>query len=209
MSNFLRRLATGIGLFVFNVRHGQYEDADTRQVVPDTEIADTRFRAIADGVEVATSLLSQFTGGDIAVRELRDDVAVELRRLHSQMFALGRGGWDAVTIADRAIIEQRVRSELAFLRELMRDVAQGNVSEAELNRRLQMYINDANTSYWEGKTEAQKDAGRREEMRVLNPAEHCASCEGLAGHWEPIGTLPPPGDGSECKSNCACGMTYR
>lgn len=208
MSNFLRRLATGIKDFVYNVSRGQYETA-SGQVVPDERVIAASEGRLNDGSQVVDTLWSQYVNGDITARELQDDFAVELRRLHSQEFALGRGGWDAVTIADRQIIEARLRDELAFLRELADEARRGNLSDAELKRRLDMYVNDTKTSYWEGKTEGQKDTGMTKMRRVLNPAEHCTDCEGYAAlGFVPIGDLPMPGDGSRCMSNCVCEVEY-
>jgi len=72
-----------------------------------------------------------------------------------------------------------------------------------------LYVNASNKQYWRGKTEAKLAAGFVEEQRFLNPAEHCGDCEGFAARGRvPIGTLPPPGEDSECQTNCKCTMKY-
>ncbi len=47
------------------------------------------------------------------------------------------------------------------------------------------------------------------ERRVLSSTENCSDCEDLAGHWEPVGTLPSPGQGTFCGTKCKCTMETR
>ena len=49
-----------------------------------------------------------------------------------------------------------------------------------------------------------------EELWVLGIAEHCEDCVYYAGmDWQPIGTVPTPGDGStQCIVNCYCHKEY-
>jgi hypothetical protein len=209
MSSFLRRIASGIRDFVYNVSRGQYETADG-QVVPAERVVAAVERRQEDGAQLVNRLAGELAAGSITAREWQDMFAVELRRMHSQSFAAGRGGWDAVTIADRAIIEARLRDEYAFLRELADEVARGNITNAELVRRMNIYVGDVKSSYWDGRTKGQESAGQREEMRVLGATDrHCSDCVSYAGHWEPIGSLPEPGDQCQCIGNCLCTKTYR
>jgi hypothetical protein len=208
MSSFLRRIASGIRDFVYNVSRGQYETTDGQVVSAERVVAAVERRQ-EDGAQLVNRLAGELAAGSITAREWQDMFAVELRRMHSQSFAAGRGGWDAVTIADRAIIEARVKDELAFLRTFADDIKQGLMSEAQIKARMRLYVDHAQASYWQGQTAAQENAGKREEMRELNPAEHCNDCLALAGHWEPIGTLPEPGDGSVCGGRCKCRKIYR
>jgi hypothetical protein len=209
MSNFLRRLATGIRDFVYNVGRGQYESADG-QVVPVERVIAAVERRQEDGAQLVSLLSGQLASGNITTREWQDMFAVELRRMHEQSFAAGRGGWDAITIADRRVIEQRVKDELRFLREFANDIKSGGLTEAQISARMRLYTEHVKASYWQGQNEAQKAANKSQMRRVLNPAEHCPDCTGYASQgWVPIGSLPVPGDGSVCRSNCACGVEYR
>jgi hypothetical protein len=73
-----------------------------------------------------------------------------------------------------------------------------------------MYANKTRTAYYDGKVAAAKDAGLVEERRRLNPAEHCADCIGFANlGWQPIGSLPEPGEQSVCRANCKCTKEFR
>ncbi len=209
MSNFLRRLATGIKDFVYNVSRGQYETSDG-QVVPAERVIAAVERRQEDGAQLVNTLVRELVDDKITVHEWQDMFAVELRRMHSQSFAAGRGGWDAITIADRRIIEQRLRDEYLFLREFANDIKSGKLTEAQIGARMRLYTEHVKASYWQGQNEAQVAANKSQMRRVLNPAEHCPDCTGYASQgWVPIGSLPLPGDGSECRSNCACGVEYR
>lgn len=172
----------------------------------------------------------QYAGGDemAALDDLSDDAnerlldllsagaglsqyATLLRRIHIQASAFGRGGFNQLTRADRDRLTAFMRNELGFLQESLRQFENGDISEAEWQRRIRMYANHVQHSYWNNRTEAKRDAGYRQERRVLHPAEHCGGCVDLAGQgWQDIGTLPDPGDGSTpCGSNDKCGKEYR
>ena len=89
------------------------------------------------------------------------------------------------------------------------EIAEGDLSPAQISARSKLYINSSNKQYWRGKMEAKLAAGFTEEQRFLNPAEHCDDCVGYAARGRvPIGTLPEPGEASACQENCRCTKKY-
>lgn len=210
MTNFLRAVIERVGRFFYDPTAAHYvRTSDLRPVLNET-LADVVQRRIDDAAKLSTSLSSQLAAGKISVAEWRDGMAVEIRRATSQLYALGNGGWRQIDPADRQAIAERLRSEMGYLRDFAKEIVAGNLSDAQIQARAQMYTNGLRTAYWQGEQAAKETSGFTEEMRVLNPAEHCEDCIGLAGYWAPIGTLPAPGDGStQCLSNCQCGMIFR
>lgn len=137
-------------------------------------------------------------------------MAMELRRTHLQLFALGKGGWSAVERAEWNTLSGRIREELTFLRQFAGEIGSGKLSEAQIAARADMYANHLQASFYDGLTAGKRQAGMTEERRFLGRAEHCDDCVGYAGQgWVPIGTLPSPGDGSVCMANCQCTLDYR
>lgn len=208
MTSFLRRLATGIRDFAYNVTRGRYES--NGQSVPQERVVAAVERRQEDGAQLVKMLSDQLINGQITVREWQDAFAIELRRMHMESFAAGRGGWDRITTADRRVIEARLRDEYLFLRQFASEIANGNLSQAQINARMRLYIEHVKASYWQGDMAAKNAAGATQMRRVLTPAEHCAACSDYASQgWVRIGSLPVPGDGSPCGANCKCIVEFK
>lgn len=77
--------------------------------------------------------------------------------------------------------------------------------------RAQMYANSAREAFHRAERVSKEAAGYAEERRVTTAAESCPDCRELAARgWQPIGSLPQPGDGSTvCLTNCQCYKEYR
>lgn len=178
------------------VRDSFLEDIAEARIIVSFNRLQNMFRAVsADGVDIGL---------------FQDSSALELKRLHTQMMALGRGGWEQVTFSDWGRVGAKLKGEYGFLQGFMQEIADGKLSEAQIAARLEMYSSGAWSSYWKGRDSAKKAAGFKEEIRILDTrASHCDDCPSLAGHWEKIGTLPVPGEASQCIHNCRCTKKYR
>lgn len=210
MTNLLRRAIERGGRFLYNVRNARYVNAADLTPVSGETLVQVATRRMVDSQTVARNLLSSLQSGDITIEQWRDGLAVELRRAHSQLYALGKGGWAQVGEADRAAVTNTLRAEFDYLRQFTADINAGALSDAQIADRMSMYGEHIRMSYWSGSTAGKGEAGYTQERRVLTAAEHCDDCEGYASQgWVEIGTLPPPGDGSVCGARCACEMDYQ
>ncbi len=204
--NLARRLGRRAGVIWSRIR-AAFIARDTGQIRDTSHIADRR---IAEITERLNAITAPMWARQTSIGAWEISIAAQLRRLHLQMFALGRGGWDRIARRDWRIVEARLATEFSYLERLALDISAGRVSLAEVLYRLSLYARDARTTYFEGARAAKDDAGYTQERRVLNPAEHCSDCVlHAAKGWRPIGSLPLPGDDSQCISNCRCGMEYR
>lgn len=137
-----------------------------------------------------------------------DAVGVDVRRLHISEYAMGKGGFEFLTPEDRQILAARIQSELEYLRQFAQDLP--TLTDAQIEARLQLYVNHGSASYWDGKTALSAEIGLTEERRELNPAEHCFDCVAMSAEgWQPLGSLPSIGDASQCGANCNCTKEYR
>jgi hypothetical protein len=206
--SIIRRIAQRAETFLFNLRNAFYERGGREVTTEDVlGVADRR---IEDAAQTTRDLTAAMASGRLTLAQWRESIAVELRRAHAQAFALGRGGWDRMTAADRAIVTARLRSEYGYLRQFAKDVQAGGMSEAQIRARAEMYAHHVRTSLWEGMREANGDAGKTQERRVMSQAEHCSDCEDMASEgWKEIGHFPAPGEDSRCMSNCKCNMEFR
>lgn len=209
MTSIIRRVAERTGAFFFNLRNAYYERSGGEIVPTERAIAVVDRRA-EDVSRLSNGLIGGLVRGDLTTRQWAESMAVELRRAHTQVYALGRGGWQRMTAADRATVTARLRSEFGYLRGFAKDVQSGKMTEAQIRARADMYATHIRSSFHEGKRAASEDAGKAQERRVLNPAEHCGDCEDMASEgWQELGHFPVPGDGSQCKSRCKCSMEFR
>lgn len=194
----------------WNAGAGRYIDPATGRFVPKQAEVRALDQRIQAGVSQVQAVSAAMMRGTVSVEEWQMAVAVELRRMHTQAAALGRGGWAQMTPRDWGRVGRKLRDEYAYLNGFAQDLASGALSEAQINARLGMYVNGIWSRYWRGASGAMEEAGMTEERRLLTPAEHCADCEGYAAQgWQPLDSLPEPGEGSVCGHNCRCIKVYR
>jgi len=136
---------------------------------------------------------------------------------YTQQYLLGRGGLSQMTQADWGSIGGMVADQYRYLGGFAREVAVGNLSEAQVAARSRMYINSGREAFERarGRTEDEAD----EVAWTLNPAEHCPDCLDLAAlGWQPrepwpftvAGGMAIPGSGAtQCLTNCRCFLDYR
>lgn len=174
-------------------------------------IADDEVKVSGMSKEEMTAYISErlsALGTQVGSNQWFEAVGVELRRLHIGEYAVGKGGFDMLTPEDRQILEERLKQELDYLFRFATEAP--DLSEAQIEARLQMYVSHGNVSFNAGEQALHAETGATEMRRELNPAEHCFDCVALSAQgWQPMGALPLPGDGSECRANCACSVEYR
>lgn len=207
MTSIIRRLAERTAAFFFDLRNAYYEFGG--KPVSTDDVLTVVDRRIQDAKGLFRNINNTLIAGDMGTATWAESLAVELRRGHTQSYALGRGGWERMTAADRAAVTARLREEYKFLRDFARDVQSGKLSEAQIRARADMYAEHLKSSYWAGQTASKREAGFTEERRHMRGAHHCKDCPGYADRWEPIGSLPEPGDDCECRSRCKCEKEYR
>lgn len=152
-----------------------------------------------------------FLRGAINGGQMFDVMARELRRVHLQSAAMGVGGFDRLAADDLQRVGSFLRDELGYLRGWVNDTTVERITEAEARRRLDMYSNHVQSTFFEAHTEAKRSAGYTEMRRhAVNDHVTCSDCAGYdARGWQPIGTLPAPGIACQCLSNCRCEIEYR
>ncbi len=197
---------------LFNAQTLQFrnlETNDTLTLEDELEVIEERIESGFNELENFAIAIIEGDEGDLEEFELA--MAQELRNMHVQATMVGVGGRENMTnelLITTAVI---LLIEFNFLNNLAGDIAAGRVSIGQLRNRMRMFSNKIRNAYWNGRTFVARNTGFREERRVLQPAEHCADCVDLAAEgWQPINTLPNPGDGStQCLSNDRCIKEFR
>ena len=168
--------------------------------------ADTYTLVVKDRIALLTE---RFIDGGITLEQWQQRMAIEIKDGWIVSANIGRGGREMMMYADWGRTGGRLQYEYARLRMFAEQIDLGLLTDAEILARAQLYANATRLGYWDGLTSAKMDSGFTHEQRFLNPAEHCEDCVVYADMGiQPIGTLPEPGDASECGRNCKCTKEY-
>ena len=194
-----------LGLWVWNAQAGNWQ-RNGQVLQPNNELASVN-NLVSEQASLFQRLNQQFVNGVIDLVTFQNVLMVELMRGHVTAGSLGAGGFDTL---DQNSLSAFMQSELEYLRGLFDRILSGQ-SPTLTNAHLRMYANHFRRNYYDQRRERyRRDGSRTEERRLLNPAEHCSDCiKFFEMGWQPIGTFPPPGDGSQCLSNCRCDLVFR
>lgn len=198
--------------------HGYYFDRDEavyRSRYNNRAVSEETVLANADRYEETITenivrLTERFVDGGIDLESWQVRVADEIKNGYIVSASVGRGGRDQMTSADWGRVGGRLRWEYTYLENFALEIYQGNLTEAQILQRAKLYGRSVRVGYFDGLTAAKQAGVFVEERRVLGVAEHCPDCIEYANMgWQPIGTLPEPGERSVCLRNCKCSKHYR
>lgn len=134
------------------------------------------------------------------------DVALLLALLLLALFALGRG--TPMTEDDYNHVQERLTTQLGFLRGFSEAILAGVLSEEAIRARLTLYAQDDRLGFWEGWDVAHSPDDWPYYRNLLNAAENCPGCiEETGKGWVERGGLTPIG-GRDCRWNCRCEYEY-
>jgi hypothetical protein len=194
----------------FDPTIGQYRDDATGRPVSDQRVLDTIesfmdyiARNMTTVTERYLSEILTLIGWQEAMRdEVKDSLLIGA--------IIGVGGLEFMRQRDWMRLNRQIRQQYGYLDNLAWERFNEQVTDDRMVQRAGMYANAGRMGYYEARTDSLVAYGFSEERRVLNPAEHCFDCIAYAAlGWQPIGTLPEPGDQSECLTNCRCNKEYR
>lgn len=159
------------------------------------------------------SVTREFTEGRLDLGDWQRLMAEHVKMLHTHSAALGKGGWARMNPSDWGRVGGNIRFHYDKLENFAREIKGGarKLTPGQIQVRAGMYGNSGWAAYWRAHTAAARDAALAQEKRVLDPvAENCEDCVGYAARgWQPLGTLPEPGENSRCLTNCRCSKRYR
>lgn len=135
----------------------------------------------------------------------------ELKREYIRQYLLGIGGVEQMTPKDWGSIGGMLREQYRYLPGFAEEIAAGSLKPEQIAARSRMYVNSAREGYGRAHGRNAEALGMAEEKWELGSTEqHCETCVSFAEMgWQPIGSLPFPGDGStQCLTNCQCVKIY-
>lgn len=191
----------------------RYRDTETGRFLSRERVVELTRQSITATADVAATLTGQLTGGQLSTADFAAVLWQEVKDEHIRQYLIGRGGISVMTQADWGSVGGSLSHQRSYFQAFVTQIAGGDLSEGEIRRRAQMYVNSARESYERAYKRSVIDTGRySEEKWNLNAGQNCGDCSDLAARgWVPIGELPtvPGAGGTQCLSGCNCYITYR
>lgn len=193
----------------YRVSTHRYRNPANGQFVSQTKLLELHDAFASARAQTMAALASQVAAGTLNVPDWERQMREEVRLAHGGQYLLGRGGRNALSIDDWRRLDDLVRSQMAYLTNFARALADGKLSEAQLAWRSTLYSHSARQAFERGRASAYDlhlpcypaDGGTacksrchchwsfkttRREIRatwVLGVAEHCDDCRGRAARY--------------------------
>lgn len=157
--------------------------------------------------------IERYDQGKIDSRALKNEMTGILKRQTLAAAIIGVRGVGNLTDNVLTAVKRQLAIQLAYLDGFMEDIQTRTITQRD-RARADQYANSvwaiSQTAARQFNLDTSGISGvQLEEMRKLGGAEHCDDCIEMSEHWEPIGTLPPIGQGSVCGMSCRCTMIVR
>ena len=211
-SSWATKSAQESNSFYWNANSQQYHYANGNkkgQFVREKDVVRITKKAIEYELQAGNKITKDLLSGKINVSTWEQKTAQSIRNLAIYQYSLGIGGIKQMDWRDHAEISGKVNLQYQYLRGFSRDIIQGNLSEAQILARVQMYYNKTRHFYEDGRLEGHARNGFLWERRVLTAFHSCDDCVRYSGvGWVKIGTLPNPGENCQCRANCKCVKYY-
>lgn len=189
-----------------------YRSVETGRMVSRAAIRDG-LEALMDTSAVNMNALTQsLIDGNISLASWQSSMMSEIKSAHVAASALANGGWSSMGPVEWGATGQMIREQYDYLRNFASQIADGTQPlDGRCLVRSDLYGSASNTTYSAMRTRLLTADGFEEEKRVLEDViDACDDCIEYANEgWQPIGTLPEPGNDSVCLKRCRCEKVYR
>lgn len=166
-------------IWEWNPKTKEYENTQTGTKVTPKELFDLRQQFVDSQKSVLDGMSEKLRKGNITLEQYETAVKDSIRKTYNVMYCAGAGGRNNMTPSDWGKIGAMLKDQYGqngFLKGFMEQIASGNLSQAQINARMNLYLKSADEALWKGMTK---------ELPVRLPAY--------------------PGDGStSCMVNCMC-----
>lgn len=156
LANLTRRLQAlkaGSG-YTYNPTKNAYRDLDTGRYVNPATVRNWARQAVDYGRESVEELGHMLARGELSVADWQTLMREQIREEYIVQYTLGRGGPGMLDAHDYGVIGRDLRDQYQYLDNFAADVAAGNLSEAQLVARSDLYMNAASEAYSQASTTA-------------------------------------------------------
>jgi len=190
---------------------GRYRDQETGRFLPVDQVRKWANESIAASEDAASQLAKMAADGSLRASEINTTFRESIKGEYIRQYLVGIGGEGRMTQADWGSIGGMLKEQYGHLDDFVKEIAAGNLTEAQIRVRMDMYINSAREAYERAQLKVAKNTDKKEEAWMLGQSEHCDDCLAYADEgWQPLGHFPSPGAGKTvCLTNCQCHKEYR
>ena len=201
-------------LWIWDEKSKRYRDTASGRYVGVETMNTLRVEYVTKQKDIYASYAAKYRTGTIDLPALEAKMKQMLKDTYIDMYAMGAGGRNNMTQSDWGKIGAMLKEQYGmngYMRGFMEAIARGELSEAQIAARMNMYINSANEALWKGyakdlplKLPAYPGDGstvcltacqcswdiRKVENGYdcywrLGRAEHCPDCLGRSLNWAP------------------------
>lgn len=198
--------------FYWNPSSQRYQYANGNkqgQFVREKDVIRITEKAITDTLKMGNKVTDNLLSGKINVGTWERQTAELIKNVSLYQYSLGIGGLKQMDWRDYAELNGKLNLQYQYLRAFSNEIIRGNLSEAQIAARAQMYYNKTRHFYEDGRLEGHSRNGYLWERRVIAASHSCSDCIRYSGMgWAKIGTLPNPGENCQCRANCKCVKYY-
>lgn len=192
-------------------RGAAYYYQDNGQPVGDRRIDLTWDRYLGQVQRNVDGHTQALLSGRIDVAQYRDLLRGETRDAYRIGYMTGRGGRQQMTRDNWLEVGRHIHQQNQYIDKFCRQLQAGQAgSPAQIQARARLYAQQPYSMASAGRRAGKQAAGFGREKRVaILDKNTCGECARLAGlGWQPLGSLPLPGEGTPCASNCRCSLVY-
>lgn len=192
----------------------RYRDTKTGRFIGIQQMNNMREDFFFSQKKLCATLANDYNEGRISFRDFNTQIKQVIKDTYIDMYAMGAGGRNSMSQRDWGRIGAMLKEQYganSYLEGFMRQIDAGQLSEAQIASRLNMYINSANEAMWKGYTsdmpplpaypgdgstvcltncqctwDIQPVEGGFNCYWTLGPAEHCPDCLERASRWNPL-----------------------
>jgi hypothetical protein len=207
----------------WNEKARRFTDQKTGKFLSQNQVKSILLTGIETGREKLQTLATDLSSGKIDMTKFLLEGAQTVKELHilNAVFSVG-GRADKLTQGQKNTLQLRVKEQLTGgkdsltgdrfgFKELIKDLVKGDVTEAQLKNRLDMYADSASQTQSHVELTAKKEDGYTQGFRTLGSTDnHCDECVTLSSlGWISLTDLVPIGSQCSCRSRCKCQLQYR
>lgn len=154
--------------------------------------------------------------GEIAPRDWAERMRTQIKDEIVRQYITGIGGRQNMTQSDWGRVGTIIKDQYKYFRGFAAQVAEGTLTEGQIQARSRMYINSAREAFEKATKKVAKKWGAAEVYWDVDASvENCPGCLNYSAlGWVPVdadayeGNYPGSGS-TQCLTNCHCSLKYR
>lgn len=208
--------------FRWNGSRYQWTDgAGKGQFASRTAILNYSKAAIVRHSNELIGLADKLESKQINLADFQREAAEKLKKIHIHQAIQAARGSENLFANDYLIVARQLRKQYYAgvdeitgkrygIQHLAAQIANGEVSLAQLKARLKLYAQSGKSTYWEIDRWKKRQSGITEGKRILMAGENCPECIAFSQiGWTSIESIVMPTQRCSCKNSCRCRVEWR